>query len=82
MDCRITLNENETFLELLKTLYQSKRKVHLLVDEDGITREEGFIVNINDSVSPEQIEMDNGTKISVKKIIAINGVFLPEFGEC
>lgn len=82
MDCRITLNENETFLELLKTLYQSKQKLHLLVDEDGITREEGFIVNINDSVSPEQIEMDNGTKISVKKIIAINGVFLPEFGEC
>lgn len=82
MDCRITLNENETFLELLKTFYQSKQKVHLLVDEDGITREEGFIVNINDSVSPEQIEMDNGTKISLKKIIAINGVFLPEFGEC
>jgi hypothetical protein len=83
MDCRITLSEKETFLELLKACYHSKKKVHLLVDNEGITREEGFIVNINDSsVSSEFIEMDNGEKILVRKIIAVNGVFLPEFGEC
>jgi hypothetical protein len=83
MDCRITLNENETFLELLKVFCQSKEKVHLLVDSDGITREEGFIVNINDSgPSSKHIKMDNGLEIPVKKIIAVNGVFLPEFGEC
>jgi hypothetical protein len=83
MDCRVTLNQNETFLELLKAYFHSKEKVHLLVDNDGITREEGFIVNVNDSqVSSEHIEMDNGIEIPVKKIIAVNGVFLPEFGEC
>ena len=83
MDCRVTLNENETFLELLKACFHLKEKVHLLVDNDGITREEGFIVNMNDShVSSEYIEIDNGTEIPVKKIIAVNGIFLPEFGGC
>lgn len=83
MDCRVTLNENETFLELLKAFYQSKEKVHLLVDSDGITREEGFIMNVSDRIpSSEHIKMDNGLEIPVKKIIAVNGVFLPEFGGC
>ncbi|MBO9684843.1 MAG: hypothetical protein J7502_19595 [Flavisolibacter sp.] len=83
MNCRVTLNENETFLELLKAFYHSKEKVHLLMDSNGIAREEGFIMNVNDSSpSSESIKMDNGLEIPVKNIIAVNGVFLPEFGEC
>lgn len=83
MDCRVTLNENETFLELLKVYYHSKEKVHLLVDDEGITREEGFIMNMDDgNISSEYIEMDSGIKIPVKKIVAVNGVFLSQFGEC
>lgn len=83
MDCRVTLNENETFLELLKAYYHSKEKVHLLVDDGGIAREEGFIMNMDDgSISSEYIEMDSGIKIPVKKIVAVNGVFLSQFGEC
>jgi hypothetical protein len=83
MDCRVTLNENEAFLELLEAYYHSKEKVHLLVDNDGITREEGFIMNMDDSSAlSEFIEMDSGIKIPVKKIVAVNGVFLPQFGEC
>jgi hypothetical protein len=83
VDCRVTLNENETFLELLKVYYHSKEKVHLLVDDEGITREEGFIMNMDDgNISSEYIEMDSGIKIPVKKIVAVNGVFLSQFGEC
>lgn len=83
MDCRITLNENETFLNLLKACYHSKEKVRLLADMDGITRVEGSIVNIDDSDGLSQyIELDNEIKIPVKKIIAVNGVFLSEFSEC
>lgn len=83
MDCRVTLNENETFLEFLKAYYHSKEKVHLLVDDEGITREEGFIMNMDDgNISSEYIEMDSGIKIPVKKIVAVNGVFLSQFGEC
>lgn len=83
MDCRLTLNVNETFFELLRSCYHSKAKVYLLVDDGGITRVEGFIVKIDeDNVPSEYIEMDNGIKIPVKKIIAVNGIFLPEFGEC
>ncbi|HWI91568.1 MAG TPA: hypothetical protein VNT20_09860 [Flavisolibacter sp.] len=83
MDCRVTLNIDENFFELLKTSYHSGAKVYLLVDEGGITREEGFIVKMDENtVSPQCIEMDSGIKIPVKKIIAVNGTFLPEFGEC
>ena len=28
------------------------------------------------------IEMKDGEKISIKNIIAVNGIFLPEYGEC
>jgi hypothetical protein len=83
MDCRVTLNVNETFFDLLKTFYHSKERVYLLVDDDGITRVEGFIRKMDEnSVPPDYIEMDNGIKIPVKNIVAINGIFLPEFGEC
>jgi hypothetical protein len=82
MDCRITLRVDETFDELLKACYHSKAKVHLLVDDNGITRMEGFIVNMEYSVPDGYIEMDSGIKIPVKKVLAVNGTFLPEFGEC
>lgn len=83
MDCRVTLNVNETFLDLLKTFYHSKARVYLLVDDNGITREEGFIMKMDENnIPPEHIEMDSGLKIPVRKIVAVNGTFLPEFGEC
>jgi len=83
MDCRVTLNINETFLDLLKTLYYSKTKVYLLIDDDGIARMEGFIVKLDEeNVPPAYIEMDSGIKLAVKKVVAVNGTFLPEFGEC
>jgi hypothetical protein len=82
MDCRVTLRVNETFDELLKACYHSKAKVHLLVDDNGITRAEGFIVKMEYTIPGGYIELDNEIKIPVKKIVAVNGTFLPEFGEC
>lgn len=42
MDFRVT----KTFDELLKAFYHSKAQEQLLVDDNGITRREGFIDNI------------------------------------
>ena len=82
MDCRITLNAGETFLELLTTSYKSGEKVSLLIDDGGMTRMEGIINTINDGTSTPIIELAGGEVITLDKIIAVNGVFRPEYGEC
>lgn len=79
MDCRDTLSVNETFVELLTRLWRSNEKVHLLVDDNGIGRREEGIKNID--MKSEVIQLNDGM-IELKKIVAVNGVFLPEFGEC
>lgn len=82
MDCRHTLTTTETFLDMLKALHQSGQKAHLLIDDNGISRCEGFIKKMDSSNGTPFIELDNNTLITLDKIIAVNGVFRPEYGEC
>ena len=82
MDSRATLNVKATFIEILKEAHQSDTKVHLMIDDNGLMRAEGFIDAIStDSVNPH-IELDGGRKIEIQKIVAVNGIFLPEYAEC
>lgn len=81
MDSRITLNTTETFLEILQTAFQAKQKVNLLIDDCGVTRKEGLITVIH-GTSPIFIELSDGCKIDLATIIAVNGIFRPEYGEC
>ena len=81
MDFRITLNTTETFLEMLQTAFQEKQKVNLLIDDNGVTRKEGLISAIH-GTSPAFIELGDGSKIDLATIIAVNGIFRPEYGEC
>lgn len=82
MDCRLTLKTSETFLDLLNASAQKKEKVNLLIDENGMTRMEGLIRAMHNNKGIVSIEMENGDKIELNKIIAVNGIFLPEYGEC
>ena len=82
MDCRVTLNAGETFLELLTNSYKLGQKVSLLIDDGGMTRMEGVIKTINTNTSTPTIELVNGGVTSLDKIVAVNGVFRPEYGEC
>jgi hypothetical protein len=82
MDCRVTLNAGETFLELLTTSYKSGQKVSLLIDDGGMTRMEGVIKTIDTTASSPIIELASGGVITLDKIVAVNGVFRPEYGEC
>lgn len=82
MDNRITLNVDETFLEILESSFKQKEKIYLLLDEKGIARAEGFILSIHKHPSGISIEMDDGRKINLKDIVAINGIFRSEYGEC
>ena len=82
MDWRLTLKKNESFLEILYDSFSSWGKVNLLLDEGGISRAEGFIKSIHTDVPDPYIEFENETRINLKTIIAVNGIFLPEYGEC
>ena len=82
MDSRLTLNVDESFLNILESSFQQKTKVHLLLDEEGMIRMEGFINNIHKNPSGIMIELDNSKNIDLKTIIAVNGIFRPEYGEC
>lgn len=82
MDCRQTLRENETFLKILQASHQEKQKLNLIIDENGMSRREGFIKLINTNTALPFIELEDGTKIEMRSIIAVNGIFLPEYGEC
>jgi len=82
MDSRITLNVNETFLEILESSFQQKEKVYLLLDENGIVRTEGFINAIQKDSPDTSIALESGKKIDLKTIVAVNGIFRPEYGEC
>jgi hypothetical protein len=82
MDSRLTLNVNETFLQIVESSFKKGEKVHLLLDENGIERAEGLIHAVHKDVSGISIELNDGKKIDLKNIVAINGVFRPEYGEC
>ncbi len=82
MDCRLTLHASETFLELLRAANQSGQKVYLLIDDTGISRTEGFVSEIHTNTSSPVIELDNGTTVELAKIVAVNGIFRPEYSEC
>jgi hypothetical protein len=82
MDWRLTLKKNESFLEILYNSFSSGGKVNLLLDEGGISRAEGFIKSIHTDVPDPYIEFENEARINLKTIIAVNGIFLPEYDEC
>lgn len=82
MDLRKTLNRHDSFLEQLKTLHLSGEKASLLFDDNGMTRAEGLVKAIHSDAQTPYIELDNKMTIALKTIVAVNGIFLPEYSEC
>ena len=82
MDCRLTLDAGKTFLESLQRAHIEKEKIFLIFDENGMTRTEGFITAFHPREQEIIVELENGLQIPVKKIIALNGTFLPQYAEC
>lgn len=82
MDCRITLQADTGFLEILESCLQKEEKIHLLIDDNGLVRMEGFVYSIRKEASGDSIELKDGRIINVQTIVAVNGIFGPEYGEC
>lgn len=82
MDCRITLGSNETFFELLLEAYAKGEKVAMLIDDNGLERMEGYLATVSRTGPSPFIEMVDGGKVNLNKIVAVNGIFLPEYAGC
>jgi hypothetical protein len=82
MDKRDTLVVHATFLEILQSIQSEHQKASLLVDNNGIGREEGKITQISRSGNDTLVHLDNGKVIDLKTIIAVNGTFLSDYSEC
>ena len=69
---------------ILLQLQQQNAVASLLVDEDGLTRREGVITNVEESndLAATRITLDQTTNITLMQIIAVNGLFRSDYSEC
>lgn len=82
MDRRSTLGQNGSFLQILTVCFNEKQRADLLFDDNGLARASGYIRLINDNADALYIEMEDGQKISIKSIVAVNGMFRDNYCEC
>ena len=82
MDTRITLNDKQSFFQLLKQLHADQAKVSLLYDNNGLTRYEGMIGSILTGSLQPCLLIQDGSEITISSVIAVNGIFAPDYSEC
>lgn len=82
MDCRDTLSAGGAFKTILRNCAEAGQKIAMLLDEDGLTRAEGFIQSAGLDATDPYIELDNGKRISCNSIVAVNGIFLDQYSQC
>ncbi len=84
MDQRITFDSAKSLLYTLSNLQHKKEKVSLLIDLKGLTRLEGYIVNIEEQQPLEKIliKVNNADAFLLEQVIAVNGIFRSEYSEC
>lgn len=82
MDTRLTLNDKQSFFQLLKQLHADQAKVSLLYDNSGLTRCEGMINSILTGSLQPCLLIQDGSEIAVSSVIAVNGIFAPDYSEC
>ena len=81
MDTRITLDNKETFFQILKDLHSAETKASSLYDNNGLTRYEGLIMDII-AVPKPCLLLEDGQEIPFSSVIAVNGIFAPDYSEC
>ena len=82
MDCRITLGNGENFLNALITANANNEIVNLIIDAEGLERIEGRVKSIINAGGRVIAIMEDGRKILQEQIVALNGIFHPDYGEC
>ncbi len=82
MDSRITLGNGESFLDTLIHAQANNEMINLIIDAGGLERIAGKVQSLKNSAGKVIATMDDGRKILLEQIVALNGIFLPDYGEC
>lgn len=82
MDNRTTLKTGQSFLDLLLELQKDNTKAAMLLDCNGLIREEGIISEVVMNEPQPYLKLQSGLKIVISTIAAVNGIFLPDYSEC
>ena len=82
MDNRTTLKTGQSFLDLLLQLQKDNTKAAMLLDCKGLKREEGIISEVVMNDTQPYLKLQSGLKIVISTIVAVNGIFLPDYSEC
>ncbi|HRP55223.1 hypothetical protein [Agriterribacter sp.] len=82
MDTRITVSDEQSFFQILEQLHAEQKKVSLLYDNNGLTRYEGMIGSIATGSLQPFLLMQDGSEIAISSVIAVNGIFAPDYSEC
>ncbi len=82
MDNRTTLKSGQSFLDLLMQLQNDNIKASMLLDCNGMIRAEGMISEIVMSDIAPYLKLQSGEKIDLSAIVAVNGIFSPDYSEC
>ncbi len=82
MECRITLNKDDNFLETLTLCMREKQMVNMILDNGGLVRVSGLIKSIRTDNTSPYLELEDGQKIELNTIVAVNGLFSDSYSEC
>ena len=81
-DTRETLPANGSFYELVMTLFQQKQHAAMLYEDNGVTRANGFIIDVFEKDGKHWLRMEDKLEIEIGKIHAINGLFSSDYSTC
>lgn len=83
MDQRETFSNEAELLSVISRFFEQKLLVSLLIDQQGLSRIEGYIgaIEISDDIRKTTITVSDN-KISLEEIIAANGLFRSDYSEC
>ena len=82
MDLRKTLSVDESFSQMLTDCKNRGVNAEMILDLNGLERAEGIIREVHLDDPNPYIELQDGRKINEKTIIALNGIFRPEYAGC
>lgn len=78
MDCRITLDPKDSFLEMLMLCKEENRTAEMLMDINGLERAGGHI----QSIEGGEVMLESGQRIVINTIVALNGIFAESYAGC
>lgn len=82
MDCRLTIGETETFRGMLIRCMEAGQQADMILDDNGLTRAAGKIKSVYDENGSSFLEMEDGRKIEINSVVAVNGVFASAYSGC